>query len=39
MVLALMLAILAFLGVHRRVDRRDARLATARASGDLARFR
>ncbi|MFI5053033.1 MAG: hypothetical protein ACHQDE_01620 [Acidimicrobiia bacterium] len=38
LVLALMVAILAFLGVHRRLDRRDLKLATARTAGDLVRF-
>ena len=38
-VLALLGAILLFLAFHRRVDRGDPKLATARAGPDLARFR
>jgi hypothetical protein len=36
---ALVLAVIMFLGLHRRSDRRDAQLAEARGTDDLARFR
>jgi hypothetical protein len=35
----LLLALLVFLGVHRRLDRSDPKLATAPAGSDVARFR
>jgi hypothetical protein len=38
-VAGLLLAIVVFLLVHRRLDHRDPKLATAPVSGDLARFR
>jgi hypothetical protein len=38
-VVALLLALLAFLGVHRRLDRHDPKLATVPTSGAVARFR
>ena len=36
---ALLLAIAAFLAVHRRTDRGDSKLATARTGPEVARFR
>jgi hypothetical protein len=39
LVLALLGAILLFLFVHRRVDRSDRKLVSARTGPDLARFR
>jgi hypothetical protein len=39
LVLLLMLAILLFLGTHRRLDRGDGKLAPEATAGDVARFR
>jgi hypothetical protein len=38
-VVALVLALLVFLGLHRLIDRHDPKLATVPTSGVLARFR
>ncbi|MET0920445.1 MAG: hypothetical protein ABWY77_04520, partial [Acidimicrobiia bacterium] len=38
-VAALVLALIVFLGVHGRTNRRDTQLAAARGADDLARFR